>query len=170
MSLKTLHSRRTCLIVQDVWLVEQCGCCSCLSIKECISLPWPIRNRVIVTCSFRDFWKAGGHSPKKGLTWNSLLLVFLFQCCCHFLWRKLFILGFRSVYGMLYLSGVKSKADFAVASALWFPLTSMWLGIQQKTISLFDVECSLQSSLIISGCSSVLFLMIIGRGVSLRIW
>ena len=32
----------------------------------------------------------------------------------------------------------------------------MRLGIQQKTISLFDVECSLQSSLIISGCSSFL--------------
>ena len=32
----------------------------------------------------------------------------------------------------------------------------MWLGIQQKTISLFDVECSLQSSLIISGCFSFL--------------
>ena len=32
----------------------------------------------------------------------------------------------------------------------------MWLGIQQKMISLFDVECSLQSSLIISGCSSFL--------------
>ena len=55
------------------------------------------------------------------------------------------------MYGMLYLSGVKSIADFAAASALWFPLTPLWLGIQQKTISLFDVECSLQSSLI-SGC------------------
>ena len=32
----------------------------------------------------------------------------------------------------------------------------MWLGIQQKTISLFDVECSLQSSWIISGCSRFL--------------
>ena len=80
--------------------------------KECISLLWPIGNRVIVTCSFRDFRKVGRYSHKKGLTWNSLLLVFLFQRCCHFLWRKLFILGFRSVYGMLYLSGVKSKADF----------------------------------------------------------
>ena len=57
------------------------------------------------------------------------------------------------MYGMLYLSGVKSKADFAASSALLFPLTPMWLEIQQKTISLFDVECSLQSSLI-SGCSS----------------
>ena len=145
-----------CLIVQGIWHVKHCGCCSCLSIKECVSLLWPIRNRVIVTCSFRDFRKAGCYSPKKGLTWNSLLLVFLFQCCCHFLWRKLFIFGFRSVYGMLYLSGVKSKADFAATSALWFPLTPMWLGIQQKTISLFNVECSLQSSLIISGCSSFL--------------
>ena len=157
--------------MQGVWHVEHCGCCSCLSIKECVSLLWPIHNRVIVTCSFRDFRKAGYHSPKKGLTWNSLLLVFLFQYCCHFLWRKLFIFGFRSVYGMLYLSGVKSKADFAAASALWFPLTPMWLGIQQKMISLFNVECSLQSSLIISGCSSFFYrLIIIGQRVSLRIW
>ena len=130
MSLKTLYSRRTCLIVQGVWHVDHCGCCPYLSIKECVSLLWLIRNRVIVTCSFRDFRKAGHHSPKKGLTWNSLLLEFLF--CCHFLWIKLFILGFRSVYGMLHLSVVKSKADFAAASALWFPLTPMWLGIQQK--------------------------------------
>ena len=130
--------------MQGVWHVEHCGCCSCLRIKECVSLLWAIRNRVIVTCSFRDFRKAWGHSPKKGLTWNSLLLVFLFQHYYHFLWRKLFILGFRSVYGMLYLSGVKSKAHFAAVSALWFPLTSMWLGIQQKTISLMlNVVCLL---------------------------
>ena len=32
----------------------------------------------------------------------------------------------------------------------------MWLGIQQKTISLFDVGCSLLSSKIITGCSSFL--------------
>ena len=55
MSLKTLHSRRTCLIVQGVWHVEHCGCCFCLSNKECEGLLWPIRNRVIVTCSFCDF-------------------------------------------------------------------------------------------------------------------
>ena len=158
--------------MQGIWYVELSGCFSCLSIKECISLLWPIRYRVIVTCSFGDFWKAGHHSPKKGLTWNSLLLVFLFQRCCHLLLKKLFILGFRSVYGMLYLSGVKSKADFAAVSALSFPLTPMWLGIQQKTISLFDVECSLQRSLIRSGRSSFFFycLMIIGQRESLRIW
>ena len=65
---------------------------------------------------FSESWAP--FSQKKGLTWNSLLLVFLFQRCCHFLWKKVFILGFRSVYGMLYLSGIKSEADFAAASAL----------------------------------------------------
>ena len=83
---------------------------------------------------FSENW---AHSPKKGLTWNSLLLVFLFQRCCHILWRKLFILSFRSVYGMLYLSGVKSKADFTAASALWFPLTPMRLAIQPKKGQVF---------------------------------
>ena len=57
---------------------------------------------------------------------------------------------------MLYLSGFKSKDDFAAASALRFPRTLMWLGIQQKKISLFDVECSQQSRLIISGRSTFL--------------
>ena len=40
-------------------------------------------------------------------------------------------------------------------SALSFPLTPMWLGIQQKRISFFDIESSLQSRLI-SGFSSFL--------------
>ena len=73
-----------------------------------------------------------------------------------FFWRNLLILGFRSVYGMLYMSGIRCRADFAAASALSFPLTPMWLGIQQKTMSLSDNECSLHSSLIISGCSNFL--------------
>ena len=60
-------------------------------------------------------------------------------------------MDFKSVYGMLYFSGVKSKDDFAAMSALSFPLTPMWLGIQQKRISLFDIESSLQSSFMISG-------------------
>ena len=29
------------------------------------------------------------------------------------------------MFGMLYLSGVESKADFAATFALWFPLTPM---------------------------------------------
>ena len=53
-----------------------------------------------------------------------------FQHCCHFVTKNLFICGFKSVYGMLVLSGLRSKADFATESALSLPLTPMWLGIQ----------------------------------------
>ena len=38
---------------------------------------------------------------------------------------KEFIVGFRSVFGILDLSGVRSKADLAAESALSFPLTPM---------------------------------------------
>ena len=69
----------------------------------------------------------------------------------------------------MYLSGVKSKADLAAASALSFPVTPIWLGIQQKRVSLFDIEPSLQISLMISGFSIFYCLMIIGQRVSLRI-
>ena len=51
---------------------------------------------------------------------------------------------------------ITNMKDLAAASALSFPLTPMWLGIQQKRISLFDMESSLQSSLMISGFSSFL--------------
>ena len=124
--------------------------------KECVSRMWPIRNLVIATCSLLNFLKAGHHSPKMDLIWNSLLWIFLSQCCCHFLWKKLLAWGFKSVYEMLYLSGVKSKADLAAASALSFPFTPMGLGIQQKGISLFDIESSLQSILMISRFSNFL--------------
>ena len=104
-----------------------------------LNLVWPIRNLVTAICSLLDFLKAGLHSPHMGLIRNSLLWIFLSQCCCSFLWRKLLILGFKSVYGLFYLSEVKSEADLAAASALSFPLSPMWLGIQQKKISLFDI-------------------------------
>ena len=149
-------TKRTCLMVQGIWHVEHSGCCSCLRIKECVRLMWPICNLVIATCSLLDSLKAGFYSPKIDLIWNSLLWIFLSQRCCYFLWRKLLIWGFESVYERLYLSGVKSKADLAAASALSFPLTPMWLGIQQKKISLFDIESSLHSSLMISEFSCFL--------------
>ena len=49
---------------------------------------------------------------------------------------------------MLYLLGVKSKTNLAATSALSFPLTPMWLGIQQKRISLFDIESSLVAKIV----------------------
>ena len=100
-----------------------------------------------MTCSILDFQNAGLHSPKVGLIWKSLLLMLSFQHCCHFVTKNLLICGFKSVYGMLVLSRLKSKADFAVKSALSLPLTPMWLGIQHMIISLWlDIESSLFSS------------------------
>ncbi len=38
----------------------------------------------------------------------------------------------RSLYGILDLSDVRSKADLAAESALSFPLTPMWLGVHSE--------------------------------------
>ena len=54
------------------------------------------------------------------------------------------------MYGILNLSGVRSKANLAAESACSFPLTPMCLGIKHIIISLqFDIESSLLSSFII---------------------
>ena len=126
--------------------------------NEWVSLVWPIRNRDITTCSL-DFLDAGLHSPKVGWIWKSLLSMLLLHCCCHFVWRNLSIVGFRSVYGILDLLGVRSKADLAAESALSFPLSPMWLGVQHIIISfLFDIESNLFNSLMIRGFWNILFL------------
>ena len=83
----------------------------------------------------------------------------LFQHCCHFVRKNLLTRGFKSVYGMEILSRLRSKANLATESALSFPLTPMWLGIQHMIISLWlDIESSLLSILTINGFSSFLFL------------
>ena len=84
--------------------------------------------------------------------------------------KELLILGFRSLYGILNLSGVRLKADSAAESPLSFPLTPMWLGIQHIIISLlFDIESCLLNSLIIREFSNFYCLMIVRLRVSLRI-
>ena len=106
-----------------------CGCCSCFSMKERESLVWPKRNRDIMTCSLRDFLKAGLHFRKVGWILKCLWRILFYKRCFHFEWRSLLIWGFRSVNGILKVSRVRSKVDLAVESALSFPLTPMWLGI-----------------------------------------
>lgn len=129
-----------------------------MSINERVSFEWPICNRDIMTCSFLDFLKAGLHSPRVGFIWKSLLLVLPFQRCCYFVRKNLYIWGFKSVYGILILSGLRSKANFAAKSALSFSFTPMWLGIQHIIISLsLVIESSLLSNLTINGFSSRLF-------------
>ena len=112
-----------------------------------------------ITCSLFDFLDAGLHSPKMGWIWKSFLWMLLLHCCCHFVWRNLLIVGFRSVYGILDLLGVRSKADLAAESALLFTLTPMWLRVQHIIISfLFDIESTLINSLMIRGFWVFLFL------------
>ena len=156
---KVLHSIRMFLTVQVVWQVKHCGYGSCFKIKEWVSLVWPIRNRDIINCSLFDFLDAGLHSPKVGWIWKSLLWMSLLHCCCHFVWRNLLIVGFLSVYGILDLSGVRSKADLAAVSALSLPLTPMLLGVQHIIISfLFDIESNLLNNLMITAFWKFLFL------------
>ena len=138
---KALHSIRICLTVQDVWQVKHCDCCPCFNMKVWVNLEWPMRNRDIMTCSLLDFLKAGLHSPKLGWIWKSLLWMFMSHRCCHFVWKNLLIVGFKSVYGMEITSGLRPKADLAAESALSFPLTPMWLGIQHKIIFLWLGMC-----------------------------
>ena len=158
-TVKVLHSTRMCLTVQVVWQVKHCGCGSCFKMKEWVSLVWPIRKRDITSCFLLDFLDAGIHSPMVGWIWKSLLWMLLLHCCCHFVWRNLLIVGFRSVYGILDLSGVRSKADLAAESALSIPLIPMWLGVQHIIISfLFDIESNLLNSLMIRGFWNFLFL------------
>ena len=48
---KALYSTRTCLTMQGVWLVKNYGYCSCLSIKEWVSIVRSTHNRDLVTYS-----------------------------------------------------------------------------------------------------------------------
>ena len=115
---KVLHSIRMCLTVQVVWQVKLW--LWFLFQNERVSKPCMTNSQS--TCSRLDFLDAGLHSPKVGWIWKSLLWMLLLHCCCHFVWRNLLIVSFRLVYGILDLSGVRSKAYLAAESALSFPL------------------------------------------------
>ena len=169
-TVKVLHSIRMYLTVQVVWHVEHCDCGPYFKMKEWVSLVWPMRNRDITTCPLLDFLDAGLHSPKVGWIWKSLLWMVLLHCCCHFVWRNVLIVGFRSVYGILHLSGGRSKVDLVAESTLSFPLTPMWFGVQLIIISfLFDIESNLLNSLMIRGFWIFYFLIIAKQRVSLKI-
>ena len=121
-----------CFTVEGVWHIKHCGRCSCFNMKE-----WPMRNWDIMTCFLLDFLKADLDSLEVGLIWKSIFCVLLSQHCCHFARRNLLILGLKSVYGILNLSVVRSKADWAAESALSFPKTVLFPTIQISTSSQF---------------------------------
>ena len=66
MRTNALYSMSTCLAMQGVWQVKHgVCCCSCFSMKECVSLVWPMCKWDVMTCSLFDFLKVGLHSPPK---------------------------------------------------------------------------------------------------------
>ena len=104
------------------------------------------------------FSKCWSPFSQSGLDLEELIINAIIPALLSFCNKEPIYLCFKSVYGMLVLSGLRSKADFAAESALSLPLTPMWLGIQDMIISLWlDIEFSLFSSLIINGFSSILF-------------
>ena len=119
-SLKTLHSRRRCFDCAGRFgMSSTVVCCSCLSIKRVRkSAVTNTQSRYCLLALFAIFERLGCHSSQKGFDLKLFYCwYFLFQRCWHFFMEENYLFSvFRSVYGMLYFSGVKSKADFAAAS------------------------------------------------------
>ena len=112
------HIMKTCLTVQGVGYVKNCCYSSYLSVKKGVNLMWQKRNPFIVPSSFLDFLKVSLSSPKVDSVRRSLLWMILIQSWSHFVWMNLLILDFKSEYGMLNLSGAKSKIDLSDESGL----------------------------------------------------
>ena len=93
MRVKVLHSMRICLMMQGIWHVKHCGCCSCFTMKEWVTLYDQCAIGILWLVVFLIFLKAGLHSPKVSWIWKSLLWILLFQYSCHFVRRCLLILG-----------------------------------------------------------------------------
>ena len=117
-----------------------------------------MRNQDIMTCSPLDFFKAGRHSRKVSWIWKSLLWMLLFQCCCHFVWMNLLIVGFRSIYGILNLT-------------IWLPspLCILLFLVFSKAVSISSGDAS-DSFFLLLATPLKLFNIAWGWGKHLRLW
>ena len=110
-----------------------------------MSLVWPKRKQIC----FLIFWKlvskwAGSGNVYCECYYSSVVAIL--SDGVDWFWIS------GHIYVIPNFSEVRSKADFAAESALLFPITTMWLGIQHIIISLlFDIESSLFSTKIIRG-------------------
>ena len=132
---ENMFNSARCLTHQTLWLLF-------LFLYERVSKPCMTNAQSGYNDLFSIFWKLVSILPKRAGFGRV-------YCGCYYssMWRNLSILGFKSVYGILKLSGVRSEANLAAESALSFPLPPMWLGIQYIRISLqFDIESSLVNS------------------------
>ena len=130
---KSVHSKRTCLVVIAQSQPTHQGGGSPCNRNECVYGLWPIFNLVKRESYFRGK-KFTFLLPKFGMIWNNLFEVFAPQELFAILKKPLFTMGLRSEKGTGWKRGVSKDASLANPSTLSFPWIPQWLGIQAKTI------------------------------------
>ena len=132
---KSPHSKRKWRTVNGASQPTHCGCSSPSSKYECVTLVWPKRSRAKTT-SFLMFRITDWCSPIVGLISRSLFPMLLFHEVSHSSKIYLLVDGLKLENGILKKVGSNESDVFACLSTVSFPWIPIWLGIQQRTISL----------------------------------
>ena len=133
---KSPHSKRKWRTVNGASQPTQCGCSSPSIKYECVSLVWPKRSRAKMT-SFLMFRTTDWYSPIVGFMSRSLFPMLSFLKVCHSSKIYLLIDGLKLENEILKEVGSNESDVFACLSTISFPWIPIWLGIQQRTISLY---------------------------------
>ena len=133
---KSPHSKRKWRTVNGASQPTHCGCSSPCSKYEWVTLVWPKRIRAKTTSSSLMFRTTDWYSPIVGLMSRSFFPMLLFYEVCHSSKIYLLIDGLKLESGILKEVGSNESDVFACWSTISFPWISIWLGIQQRTISL----------------------------------
>ena len=133
---KSPNSKRKWRTVNGASQPTHCGCSSPCSKYEWVTLVWPKRSRAKTTSSFLMFRTTDWYSPIVGLMSRSLFPMLLFHEVCYSSKIYLLIDGLRLENEILKEVGSNESDVFACLSSISFPWIPIWLGIQQRTISL----------------------------------
>ena len=128
------HSKRKWRTVNGATQPTQCS--YSIPKYECVTLAWPNWSLAKTTSSFRMFWtQIDVHQSWFYL--KKLFPMLLFHKVCH--WSKVYLLkdGFKLENGILTEVGSNESDVFVCLSTISLARLPMWLGIQQRTISLF---------------------------------
>ena len=133
---KSPHSKKKWRTVNGALQPTHCGCSSPCSKYEFVTLVWPKRSRAKTTSSLLMFRTTDWYSPIVGFMSRSLFPMLLFHEVCHSSNIYLLIDGLKLENGILKEVGSNESDAFACWSTISFPWIPIWLGIQQRTISL----------------------------------
>ena len=155
MRAKDLHFMRMCLTVQGVWHVKHsgcCCCCCCFSMKEWVSLVWPMRNRDIMTCSF-DFLKVGRRFSQNELDLEEFNVDIIIPALLLFIMKEFINFGFQgSIWNPEFVGGqIYGRFGYRVCSfisshsnAAWNPVHNYFYTISMirfQLITFFQFYC-----------------------------